>query len=223
MQQAANLLSEMSRCQELLGGTVQECLQHSLQWKGVPGVGLFGELRSRHMRPIDQPGDLWYATWPLPRQRSETVRLPGIGPSAVRRLKMKGPGTRGLSHQKRRRVEMTFSSRGTLALRMSCCGFEDQMEDTALKRRCMTTLLKERARKGMRCQVTGLKFEDVDVLERMGTLRAEPHVTLLLMASQIATQRGLMGSRKDDSWSQERTKGMHVSRQLSAHKRGARG
>ena len=125
---------------------------------------------------------------------------------------------------------MTFSSRGTLALRMSCCGFEDQMEDTPLlKRRCMKTLLKERTSgsfligKSMRCLATGLKFEDVDVLERMGTLRAEPHVTLFLRASHIATQRGLMGSRKDDSWSQERTKGMHVSRQPPAHKRGAGG
>ena len=76
---------------------------------------------------------------------------------------------------------MTFSSRGTLALRISCCGFADQMEDTRLlKRRCLKTLSKgERGSgsfligKGMRCLATGLKLEYVDVLERMVTLRAE--------------------------------------------------
>ena len=49
----------------------------------------------------------------------------------------------------------------------------------------------------MRCLATGLTLEDVDVLERMGTLRAEPHVTLPLRASQIATQRpcGLVKGR----------------------------
>ena len=43
--------------------------------------------------------------------------------------------------------------------------------------------------KGMRCLDIGLTFEDVDAFERMGTLKAEPHRTLPLRASQFATQR----------------------------------
>ena len=71
-------------------------------------------------------------------------------------------------------METTFPSRVTLPLRISCCGFADQMEDTRLlKRRCLKTLSKGESSgffligKGMRCLGTGLKSEDVDVLERL--------------------------------------------------------
>ena len=50
--------------------------------------------------------------------------------------------------------------------------------------------------KGMRCLDIGLTFEDVHAFERMGTLKAEPHMTLFLRALWVR-ERTIFGRKNE--------------------------